>query len=528
MPRKSPLTLRSIICLAFVFVISPPAIFAQQQATAPQSTVTKQGTTALHLKWPAQTGVLRYRLQVARDEQFTDIVFDRAVFGTEYLVSGLTPGRYFWRIAPAVKETGTYTPPRAIDITGTTTTDVSPEIKPTPSASPGMFPKNEIGWRTATGPIMQPLAAHLRSVSSYDVVGVNSDGMAYGIDGTSGVALWAARFRPNAKRGEPTGNGGAQTFTPVLINGRNGLMNVVVAFDGGVRALDGATGSELWRATLASSAISGAIAVADDGNTRRLLIAYANSTTLTILSPDTGKTVSETKLSAQPINAPAQFPLGKGSGVIYALDGGLLEVRNSAGERVRAMKLDTALTTSPLVITVGGNARVMIGSESGLIMLKADDLKPTGRIVTEGDAPTGTLVAADLDGDGAPEILMITRRGRIAAVSTEGKIKWHNTGATDAASVAFADLDKDGVQDVLVAGGQNFAQGFSGRDGTLIWRTEEEFKTGGQTSASNQPRALITLPAGDGSNTFVVGTDVARTGLRALELPKDSVKASRE
>src|SRR2546429_4806672 len=244
MSQKRPLIFRSIIYLAFLVIASTPAMFAQSQ------TPVKQATTALHLKWPGQQGVLRYRLQVARDEQFNDIVFDRAVFGTEYLVPGLVPGRYYWRVAPAVKETGTFTPPRRIDITGASQTDTAAEVKTIPVTTPALPPKSDIGWRTATGPITQPLTAHLRSASSYDVVGVNNDGMAYGIDGTSGVALWAARFRPSAKRGEATGNGGAQTFTPVLIDGRNGLMNVVVAFDGGVRALDGATGSELWRAPL--------------------------------------------------------------------------------------------------------------------------------------------------------------------------------------------------------------------------------------------------------------------------------------
>ncbi|MDQ3818330.1 MAG: VCBS repeat-containing protein [Acidobacteriota bacterium] len=162
-------------------------------------------------------------------------------------------------------------------------------------------------------------------------------------------------------------------------------------------------------------------------------------------------------------------------------------------------------------------------------LLNADDLKPTGRIATEGDAPSGRLAAADLDGDGTPEVILLTRRGRVAAIGTvDGKIKWHNTGATDAASATFADLDKDGVVDVIVAAGQDFARGFSGRDGSLIWRAEEEAKGGGQTPSSNQARALVAGRIGDGSRLLVVGTDTGRTGLRAVELPKDSGKAGKE
>jgi outer membrane protein assembly factor BamB len=351
--------------------------------------------------------------------------------------------------------------------------------------------------------------------------------MAYGIDSSNGVALWAARFRPNAKRGEATGNGGAQAFKPVLIDGSNGLTNVVVAFDGGVRALEGATGRELWRATLGNAPVSGAVATPEGGGAKRLLIASDKS--LTILNPENGRTVSDVKLDAALVAAPTQFPLGSGVGVIFPLEGGMLEVRNSNGERVRAVKMDTTITTPPLVITGPRGMLVLVGTENGLISLNAEDLKPIGRIATESDAPAGMLAAADLEGDGAPEVILITRMGRIAAISTaDGKIKWYNTGATDAASATFADLNNDGVLDVLVAAGQDFAHGFSGRDGTLIWRAEEEAKGGSPTSTPNQSRALVAVPSGDGANAFVVGTDTARTGLRAISLPKDSIRAARD
>jgi hypothetical protein len=201
------------VLLITLFALTPLALAQNKQPAAVQM-------TSLHLRWPAQEGVLRYRLQVARDEQFKDIIFDRAVFGNEYLVADLTPGRYYWRVAPAAKETGTFTPPRLVEITGRAKSDAVGSVRPTPSPTPAPVLTGNPGWRTTTGAINQPLVAHLRSTSSYDLVGVNADGMAYGIDGTNGSALWAARFRPNAKRGEPTGSGGLPAFTPVLIEGK--------------------------------------------------------------------------------------------------------------------------------------------------------------------------------------------------------------------------------------------------------------------------------------------------------------------
>ncbi|HWT03256.1 MAG TPA: PQQ-binding-like beta-propeller repeat protein [Pyrinomonadaceae bacterium] len=524
MPQKSYSTLLRFALLTLIFAAATPAAHTRAQATTPAA----QTKTSLHLRWPAQEGVLRYRLQLARDEQFQDIVFDRAVFGTEYVVTELGPGRYFWRFAPAVKETGTFSPARPIEIAAdAAATDSGGEARPRPT--PGtLAPASNTGWRTTTGLVARPLVAHLRSGTSSDVVGVNSDGMVYGLDGTNGVALWTARFRPNAKRGEPTGNGGAPVFTPVLTEGRDNLNNVVVAFDGGVRAIEGSTGRELWRAPLASRAVGGAIAAPADGGARALLVAGDNSS-LTVIDPANGKVVSEAKLDGAVVATPTAFPLGGGSGVALALAGGTLEVRDHAGQRVRVIKMDTNITTPALYVPSARAALVLVGTENGLISLGAEDLKPLGRIATESDAPAGTLSAADLDGDGALEVLMLTRRGRLVAVgTTDGRIKWYTPGATDASSAAFADLNSDGVLDVLVAGGQDFARGFSGRDGSLIWKAEEEAKGSAQDGASAGTRALVTGTFGAGSTAYVVGTDTARTGLRAVGLPKDSVKAAKE
>ena len=87
------------------------------------------------------------------------------------------------------------------------------------------------------------------------------------------------------------------------------------------------------------------------------------------------------------------------------------------------------------------------------------------------------LVSGDLDalisGDGTSEIIMVTKKGRVALVSTiDGNVRWYSEGAPDAASATFADLNADGILDVIVPGGAAFAIGLSGRDGTLIWNID--------------------------------------------------------
>ena len=525
MPNCCCASIRVTLLLAFLLVI-PFAPHAQAQSR-PAARQVAQSTI---VRWNGQPGINRYRLQLARDEQFTDIVFDRAVTGREYTVTELAAGSYYWRVAPAAGETGEYSKAAPVQIGGgaSSSSETSSNTGAgTTTTTKTLTPASDAGWRTATGNVAQPLAAHLRDASSFDLVGVNSDGMVYALDGSSGVALWTARYRPRAKRGEPTGSGGGPTFTPVIFSaGGNGLANVVVAFDGGVRALEGATGRELWRATVPGKPTSGVSADfgGDDG---AKIFVTDNSPSLSILSGSTGKVLAQTKLDGAVLGSPAAYAIKSERGVVLALEGGTLEMRNVSGERANSIKLDTKITTPPFVVTGSRGTLVLVGSESGLISLDGTDLRPLGRIATEDDAPRGALTAADLDADGSPEVVMITRRGRTVAISTvNGKIKWYANGATDADAAAFADLDGDNVLDVLVAAGPAFALGLSGRDGSLIWKAEEDGARAPAGTAQATGRALVAAPVGSGNAAFVFGSDPARTGLRAVGLPKGAVKTA--
>ena len=167
---------------------------------------------------------------------------------------------------------------------------------------------------------------------------------------------------------------------------------------------------------------------------------------------------------------------------------------------------------------------MVVGTDKGLAALNVSELKMLGRISAEDDMPRGSLSAADVDGDGSPEIVMLTKRGRLALVNTsDGTVRWFVEGLTDAASAAFADVDADGVQDVIVPGGPAFALGFSGRDGKLVYKVEEGRPT--DQKAGGAPRTLVVAPSPSGGG-ILVGSDPARVSLRAVELPKGSVRAA--
>lgn len=522
MPQISRLSIRTLLPVLLLLCFALP--FSTPAQNRPEA---RQVGPPIRISWKEQPGVRRYRLQIARDPQFTDIVFDRIVVGLEYTANNLPNGQYYWRIAPAPEETGQYSQATPLQVGDARAAQTSVTVDRQPSGGRTVSASDTTGWRTATGNVVQPIAAPLRNGASPDLVGVNEDGMVYALDGTNGVALWTARFRPRALRGESTGNGGAPSVTPIIIPTGRGTANVVVAFEGGVRALEGGTGRELWKASVPGRAASGVAADLDGDGRAELFIVSDGAPTLTVLQGETGKMVAQSKLDGTAIGAPSLYRTPSVRGVVLGFEGGLIEVRTGNAERALSIKLDAAMTTPPLFVQSGGGAIVLIGTERGLIALNASDLKPLWRVATDEDAPRGLLASTDLDGDGMPDAVMVTKRGRTVAVNTtNGKIMWYSTGATDAGSAAFADLDGDGALDVIVAAGPAFAAGFSGRSGEMIWKAEDESRRPGTGTGSqaNSVRALVTAPVSSGSGGYLIGSDSSRTGLRAISLPRGAAK----
>ncbi|HYX29194.1 MAG TPA: hypothetical protein VE863_11555 [Pyrinomonadaceae bacterium] len=64
--------------------------------------------TQVHLHWGQRRGVVRYRMQLAADTDFRDIIFDRVITGTQIELDDLAAGKYFWRIAPLTTRLGEF------------------------------------------------------------------------------------------------------------------------------------------------------------------------------------------------------------------------------------------------------------------------------------------------------------------------------------------------------------------------------------------------------------------------------------
>lgn len=499
---------RGILLLAVALLIIS-YLDSTARAQGPQA---QQITTVpFKITWRGAPEVSRYRLQIARDLEFADMIFDRIVIGREYEVT-LPPGRYFWRVAPAAAEAGTFSRGAAIEIR-------KPEAFPVTNAA------TAAGWKTAIGRVAIPVAAALRDGPMLDVVAVNADGVVYALDGLTGIALWTARYSPGVRQGGPASSGGGSLLTPIIIRTSRNIAAVVVASEGGIRLLHGASGREIWKASIEGAVEAGAAMDLYGDAAPEIAVISSSPPALTILSGETGKIVSRSELPSVPLGMPTLIQREDARGLILSYSDGLIEVRNSSGVKTSSIKLDTGLTTPAHLVQTSEGSTILVGSERGLIALSGKDLKPIWRVATDEDAPTGRLESADLDRDGSADVIMVTRNGRIVAVNTaNGKIRWYASGVFDALPV-FADVDNDGVLDILVAGGNDFAVGLSGRDGTMIWKAEINLRPGERWKAT---RGLATVFSSDRARTFLVGSDPEGTGLRAVELPRGTTTAANQ
>ncbi len=114
---------------SLLFIGNEPTAFAQQSSGLPPITFPSM------IQWSKQKGVSNYRLQIADDEDFRNIYYDGRVVGERYTARGLAPGYYYWRIAPAERQTGAFSKPLRFFVSGGVVISV------TPSGSPATRPR---------------------------------------------------------------------------------------------------------------------------------------------------------------------------------------------------------------------------------------------------------------------------------------------------------------------------------------------------------------------------------------------------
>jgi outer membrane protein assembly factor BamB len=505
-----------MLTLATIFLVAGQISLGQ---TPTQSSVPSgNSTTTVRLHWGARAGVSRYRLQVARDLGFSDIVFDHVVAGTEQQINDLAPGRYFWRIAALTKSLGEFSSAGTVDVSADARLDRP--VKNDAVAVKPAAPKSIVtggGWRAAVGEISYPALGNLRSQDRFDIVGVNSQGIVFALDSASGVALWSARLQSSSSSKSPTGR-----IIPLLFKTRSGLDNVIVLFGTSVTAFEGASGRQLWRVELPAAA--SAATIIGEASAAKIVCVDNTQPRLFLLDGDNGSLLAQVRLSDRVIGAPVPFLEQGARRFLVALAHGTLEVRDETGTIVRSTDAGSPATTAPLFVGSAQGPLVVLGTRAGLTAFNAKDLTALGRVELKDDAPRGVLAAEDLNADGVLEVVMITERGRVISLNAaDGKILWDAAIATEAETVTFADVNADGALDLLIATGQTLAIALSGRDGSVIWKDSEAVGAVANHSSASIPRASVAVPFGKG--VLFVAADPSHAGLRAIEFPRGTVRS---
>ncbi|MDQ6653168.1 MAG: PQQ-binding-like beta-propeller repeat protein, partial [Acidobacteriota bacterium] len=493
------------------------------------------------LHWSKQKGVRKYRLQIAGDEHFDDVRFDGPVIGERYVVRDLPPGRYYWRIAPSASQTREYHRPVAFTVPGAV-----PDINKVAEKTDRRIPAVDSGWLATTGDVAAPMPASLQTGSDADFIGVNSQGTVYALDGSRGVALWTAIYKSNAFSKTLIA---VSPFRPLVSRVRHGssiIPIVIVAYDGGVRALNGTTGQELWRAELLGSARAGVVTEASSPASKAYLIVdnIERGSALVVMSTSSGRIDAQTKIAGQLINNAIGPPVLFGSksrpSVLVPLMGGAIAVYDAAGQLLRTIQTGADITAAPVVVETLERKLMLVGTRKGLAVFSAEDdtagLKWPQYIELGGEQTVRSLAEADVDGNGIPKVVAITNGGinggtngsandvRVSLVDPyQMKVMWSVDSAiiaSGAGSAAFADVNNDGRLDVLLPGRDDFAVALSGTNGSIIWKSHVAIPTSptdsrGQSRPQLRSLAVTTLSSG---HIILVGSDVASGGLRAIEV----------
>ncbi len=428
------------------------------------------------------------------------MLLDRLIEGHNYQPADFAPGRYYWRVAPAQHERGTFLRPG--------TFYVRPVVKPAPSAAatkPIPAAKRQTGWVAAIGTVDQ-LFLTQQSAGAADLIAVNSESTVYALDSARGVARWVSRFAP-----VPSQSGG-RSFKPLLVKTSAGEL-VVFAFNRGIRAVDARSGRQVWSAAIPAAVSS---AVVGDGSGENSAVYLVNQKELLVLEAATGTIRKQVKLERQPVNAAILLP---GKGLLIPVKDRAVELLSFEGEHVRFIDVGSEVTTPPLVVNSARGVLLMVGTKNGIAAFDAKSFRPLGQLALGvSDYPVGSILAADLVGDSNLEIVVTTNRGRLLAIdATLEKTFWARDNPGGLASPAIADVNGDGRVELILPGSNRFAIALSGVDGATIWESDEPPAT---TARPAQANLLLAVRTGNG-RLLIVGSDPSGAGLRAMEINHD-------
>lgn len=316
-------------------------------------------------------------------------------------------------------------------------------------------------WNTSTGGnvLSVPVVADLDGDGSHEIIAGDDEGKVWCLSGRHGVPLWVAR----------TADAVQAPASVADVNG-DGVSDVIVgSTDYNLYALDGRDGRRLWMA-VTKGAIYGPPLLRDVEGTRGLAVFFGSDdgTVYAVRALD-GQLIWKFPTGSRIHSAVAWADHPQSPGLVVGTIGGTiywLDARD--GAVLWSLATGRSLAFPPWLERMGDGRqwRVLFPTP-----VRAGDAR-SRLVVTLGRDEARLLEAdvplqVDLERDGRMETLVLHEKGT-RLVEADGNARWETAYAMVAPS--FADVDQDGVLDVVFNNGQEELLCVSGRQGEVIGR----------------------------------------------------------
>ncbi|XP_032219619.2 protein DEFECTIVE IN EXINE FORMATION 1 [Nematostella vectensis] len=210
--------------------------------------------------------------------------------------------------------------------------------------------------------------------------------------------------------------------------------------------------------------------------------------------------------------------------VVFDLDSGKIIFHSILEVTKRSSPYPGYCLSSPTIVD---NTSVVIGTSTGNLFL-VSSRKSQPETLTSMDSLQGQVTVADVNDDGAVELVSIDDSGNVACTDLSGKMVWEGrVSGSAAAGIRVADINGDGPLEVVFATYDGYIWALSGDQGKVVpgWpvKMPDELRAAvlitklhpGESSGLD-----IVVPLLDGTLAIIRGTDrcteIIRTGVDSL------------
>lgn len=168
-------------------------------------------------------------------------------------------------------------------------------------------------------------------------------------------------------------------------------------------------------------------------------------------------------------------------------------------------RVDSYVWATPAIDDFAGNGRnqLAVGYGKGIVTVYRGDGSIRWNRTLPDDGSLTWMTTADLNGDGATDVIPATDAGVVYALSgRDGHVLWSRDLGAYAAVTAVGDGNGDGVPEVYATARDGKLRALSGRDGTTEWTTT--LSTG---KVQMTPPATMGDVSGDGTPEIVAVTN---------------------